>query len=327
MSQNAMADQVVLPAEKDNTIFEEDGTKSCGACSQFVVGRTFVEEVVRRSLIEFDVSGIPPNSTVTNVEFDFTVSRTFDSAIVVMDIHKVNNEWGEAGSTAVPPVGGGGGEGNGGPALTGDATWSHRLFSTDAWSSPGGDFAVSPSVSVILHTNFPVNYTTPSNAAMVADVQGWVDDANTNHGWELKLNSIDEGFFGTTRAIDSRTTTTGTPPALRVIYTPPVTDSDGDGVPDNTDNCINIQNTNQYNLDNDAFGNVCDDSTDVVASQTIDDCMKFGGHLNVTGGALLTFTSISKAIIPSGSNFSVSSTSGALLTAGSSIHISNSVEC
>ena len=322
LSQIALADQVQLPAEKDNTIFEESGSDSCGACNTFYVGVNF-DNQTRRSLIEFDVSSIPAGSTVTNVEFDFTVSRTSDFVLTPMDIHKANVEWGEAGSTA---VGGGGGEGGGGPAAQGDATWTHSMFNTVGWTS-GGDFTASPSASVNLSTTFPVNHTATSTPALVADVQGWVDDANTNHGWLLKLDPFDEGFTGTARAIDSRTTPSGTPPMLRVIFTPPVGDSDMDGVPDNTDNCINVANPNQSDSDTDGTGDACDTSTDVSSSIEIDDCIEFGGDVSISGGALMTFTSTGKAILPAGSNFNVSALSGALLTAGSSIHISNSVEC
>ncbi|MEA1993433.1 MAG: hypothetical protein U9N35_03425 [Euryarchaeota archaeon] len=39
---------------------------------------------------------------------------------------------------------------------------------------------------------------------------------------------------------------------------PPEQDSDGDGVPDNRDNCPNNVNPNQWDKDNDGFGNACD---------------------------------------------------------------------
>lgn len=322
----AMADMVSLPAEKDNTIFDESGAESCGACQHFFVGQTNNGEV-RRALIEFDVSSVPPGSTVTNVEFEFYVSRTFDTASVTMDIHKVNKEWGEAGSTA-DGSGIGGGEGTGGTALPGDATWTDAIFDdTSNWTSPGGDFEASPSASVIL-TVFTGPNASTSNAAMVADVQGWINDPNTNHGWLLKLlPDEEEMYFGTTRAIESRTVGVGTPPMLNVTYTPPVADSDGDGVNDNDDNCVNDANPNQYDIDNDNTGDVCDASTDVSVSVQINDCHQFGGDVSITGGALMTFTSTSKAILPMGSSFSVSSLSGALLMAGSSLHIGNSVTC
>ncbi len=39
-------------------------------------------------------------------------------------------------------------------------------------------------------------------------------------------------------------------------------DTDGDGIPDNLDNCINIANPGQWNLDGDEWGNKCDDDID-----------------------------------------------------------------
>jgi hypothetical protein len=46
----------------------------------------------------------------------------------------------------------------------------------------------------------------------------------------------------------------------------PLADSDGDGVFDLYDNCVNTANSDQANIDFDAFGDACDDSTDTQDS-------------------------------------------------------------
>jgi len=66
--------------------------------------------------------------------------------------------------------------------------------------------------------------------------------------------------------------------ALQALVPP---DSDGDGVPDNIDNCIGVANTNQADTDNDGFGNVCDDfpNDGNYATDTDEDGMPDGWEL------------------------------------------------
>ncbi len=52
-------------------------------------------------------------------------------------------------------------------------------------------------------------------------------------------------------------------PAVADPVVPPVdTDVDDDGIVDSRDNCVNVSNANQVNLDADAFGDVCDSDKD-----------------------------------------------------------------
>lgn len=48
-------------------------------------------------------------------------------------------------------------------------------------------------------------------------------------------------------------------------------DIDGDGIPDNIDNCPNIPNSNQLNTDGDSEGDACDDDDDNDGTPDIND--------------------------------------------------------
>jgi Thrombospondin type 3 repeat len=49
---------------------------------------------------------------------------------------------------------------------------------------------------------------------------------------------------------------------IKAVSTAPPPDADNDGVPDANDNCINVPNANQADLDNDGQGDVCDNDRD-----------------------------------------------------------------
>lgn len=100
-------------------------------------------------------------------------------------------------------------------------TWNDRFFGSNPatpWTTPGGDFVGTASASEVVNgTTIPSPYSWGSTAAMVADVQGWLDDPSTNFGWILK--NEDEADATDFRAFLSREAADHNP-QLVVTFTP-----------------------------------------------------------------------------------------------------------
>ncbi len=194
---------------KDNTLYEtNDGSTSNGAGNRMFMGVNS-QSALRRGVLEFDLSSIHPLATITEVQLDLTISDTPQNPFngtVNAHLHMVTAEWGEANSSG----GGGGASSN-----MGDATWLHRFFDTDAWSTPGGDFMPSPSATAGFDDmSTEIQFT--STQDLVADVTTWVQSAADNHGWIILGDEVNAG---NARGIFSREGTT--PPVLTVTFLPP----------------------------------------------------------------------------------------------------------
>ncbi len=205
----AGADVLTIEPAKDNTLYQSStGGLSNGAGIHMFAGLTATSER-RRAVLEFDLSAIPPGSTVVSATLELHMSKTLAGPVDV-HVHRVLAEWGEAGSDAP------GEEGGGAAAQNGDATWIHTFFPGSTWSLGGGDYDPTPSATVSV--GGIGNYSF-SSAGMAADVQAWVDDATSNHGWLLRT---DENAATTTKRFDTRENpTVGLRPRLVVDYTPP----------------------------------------------------------------------------------------------------------
>lgn len=200
--------EISIPASKDNTLYQDaSGATSNGAGANVFAGKTS-NGSIRRGLIYFDLSGsIPAGSAVTDVKVKLNMSKTAAGATNV-NLHKVTASWGEGTSDA------GANEGSGAASTTGDATWIHRFFNTQNWGTAGGDF--SPTASVTLSVGAVGSYQFASTPQLVADVQGWVSDQSTNHGWII---IGDESANQTAKRFDSREhATAANRPTLIVRY-------------------------------------------------------------------------------------------------------------
>jgi hypothetical protein len=192
-----------LSAAHDTTLFQE-GDLSNGAGDYLFAGPTNNGDD-RRALIAFDIAGeVPAGATITEVELELRMTRTISGAETI-GLHRVLADWGEAGSDAS------GQEGAGADAQSGDATWQHRFFSNETWSSAGGDFESVPSATLQVAGNG--SYTWESTPQLVADVQSWLDSPSGNHGWILVMSSS-----GTAKRFNSRENASD-PPVLKIEYT------------------------------------------------------------------------------------------------------------
>ena len=210
-------DVLLVTSDRDNTLYEDaDGATSNGAGMHFFAGVTN-QGSLRRGLLHFDVSSIPPGSTIESVVLTLNMSATIVGPQPV-SLHRATADWGEGASDAP------GQEGGGAPAAVGDATWLHTFFATDFWATPGGDFAGMPSaVTSVDQIGF---YSWGTTSGMEADVQAWVDDGSQNNGWVVVGNELPSKGKGgpTAKRFDTREIpdegTLG--PQLAITFLPPV---------------------------------------------------------------------------------------------------------
>lgn len=216
------ADTVTLNPVADNTLIQDPaGAYSAGASYNVYSGRVGGNggTTLRRALMRFDLSSIPQGSTITSVQLRLYMSQG-QGGIRAHSLYRMTASWGEAGSFSFG--------GAGAPAQAGDATWVHRFWPGTPWSAAGGDFVATPSGTQ--NVSGIAWYTWGSTAAMVADVQSWVNAPTQNFGWMLRG---DESVQQTSKRFDSRQSANpGTKPQLIVTFTPPTAnpaDINGDG--------------------------------------------------------------------------------------------------
>jgi spore coat protein A len=206
----AAASTVTLEPSRDNTMYSESGALSNGAGQYLFTGETN-DGNVRRALLAFNVaSAVPAGSTITAVTLTLYLSRTRTQSENVA-LHRVLADWGEGTSDAPAE------EGGGAVATTGDATWTYRFYSTQLWTTTGGDFVGSASATAAVG-NQNGNYSWSSNG-LIADVQGWLDGTLPNFGWIVIGNEAAQKV--TKRFNSGENGSTTTRPNLTIDFTAP----------------------------------------------------------------------------------------------------------
>lgn len=202
------ADTATFAPSKDNTLVEDaNGDFSNGAGPYFFAGKT-AQGVILRGVLAFDIGSIPSGSTITGATLTLRVSMT-QSGSLPFALHRLTKNWGEGASNSP--------RGTGTNAETGDATWIHTFYSSQFWTTPGGDFV--PTASATQNVGVAgSSYTWGSTAGMVANVQQWLDTPAMNFGW-IVIGGEDAGR--TAKRFESRESgTVAERPILTVTYTP-----------------------------------------------------------------------------------------------------------
>lgn len=252
-SAGAQMEVASLAPVADATLYESDGTNEFanGSGQQIFCGRTG-GNLARRALLRFDPSNvIPAGSVVNNATLTLWLTNTPVGAQTV-SLHRLEAVWSEG------PTAPGGGEGQGAPATTGDATWFYSTLPSIPWAEVGGTFVAEASASCAVDQLGPYVW---ESAELTADVQAWVN-GSTNNGW-LILGK--ESTFPTAKRFASREhLEPSLRPVLVVEFTPPGCagdwDHDGDTDSDDVVQFFGAWETGEGDVDGDSDS----DSDDIV---------------------------------------------------------------
>lgn len=186
--------QFNLEPTRDNTLFEENPARNSNGSGISLFAGRINQGPLRRALIAFDdLPTLLPGARISSVELALHVSRS-RSPEAIFNLHRVTSSWGEGGSSAAEP----GGVGT--TAQANDATWQYRFFEAETWASAGGDFEAAVSSSTPVGGVF--TYVFPSTPQLIADVEGWLAEPDSNHGWLIRGDEADG--VTTARRFDSR---------------------------------------------------------------------------------------------------------------------------
>ncbi len=197
-----------LVADRDNSIYSEFTGSSNGAGELFA-GLIANSSGIRRALMHFDVSAVPAGSTVTSASLTMQVTKTSlaTAGNFMFSLHRLTRDWGEGTSS---------GTGTGAPAQAGEATWSHAMFGSQAWTTAGGDFVGTASSSRLVGN---LGSYTWNDAGLATDVQAWIDSPATSFGWILRGDES----IASAKVFGSReSATVGHRPTLAIEYLIPV---------------------------------------------------------------------------------------------------------
>jgi len=201
-------------------------------------------------------------------------------------------------------------------APTAPGTYTYKINYGVALNPAGGQDSSSVTGSTFVqftltvdatppNTSITSNPSDPSNSSSASFSFTGTDDITLPANLTFECNLDSGGFAACTspqnytglldgshafevRAIDGVGNVDPTPASYTwmINTTPPVTDTDNDGVPDDEDNCVLVPNADQADADGDGFGDACDSNSYApVVNTAADDATGNEGDTLTTLGA------------------------------------------
>ena len=199
----------------DTSLIEIAPTNNNGGQAWLLSGKIQNDVYRDRALMKFDFSALPTNTIILSAVVTLEVTRQPGDGLAnaPFGLYRMLRPWGEGDkvATTIP--------GQGLPATAGEATWRHAFFPTNEWTVPGGasgvDFSDIESSFQFIYGTGQSPYRFESTPELVADVQSWVNNPQSNDGWMLLDD--DETTAFTARRFGSREDPNA-PPLLEIEY-------------------------------------------------------------------------------------------------------------
>lgn len=202
----AGADLMVLDSTAHGTLYDTNGSPLANGLGNHLFAGKNGQGFARRGLIRFDAGALGSDVLIESVTLRLHLSQA-NAAPTSVGLHRVLSEWG-VGSTDAP-----GGEGGGGAATTGSATWNDAFYEESPWATAGGDFdGITSAASIIAD----IGWYEWNGQGLVDDLQRMIDGDIGDFGWLLMG---DETSSSTAKRFDSMFAAEEFRPELVVEFT------------------------------------------------------------------------------------------------------------
>lgn len=181
----------------DTTISPNDEALATGSTDTMIAGHLPMPDVPARALLRFNLTNLPPGAVVTSVSVEVTASVVASSLFAHTHLlHRISQDWTEAG-----------------------AGWTDTGVGGGGWENIGGDF--DPASDASVSVSGTGTYSFNSTPALVATVQAWAANAGTNFGWVLRSAVEDEAGTRTGRRFLTRESAANRPKLVVGYFVPP----------------------------------------------------------------------------------------------------------